>query len=68
MGEDIEDKALFSIIDKMFKKVLKGSELLSISEGRPQGNILSPLLSNIYFSKLDAFIETDIISRYTKGN
>ena len=51
----------------MFKaKTLKGKEMLSLSEGVPQGNILSPLLSNIYFSKLDEFVE-HLIRKYDKG-
>lgn len=35
-------------------------------EGIPQGNILSPLLCNIYMHKLDVFIE-DLSSSYNKG-
>ena len=42
-------------------KILKGSSLLNISEG----NILSPLLSNIYFTKLDEKVES-IIRKYHK--
>ena len=56
-----------ALINKMFNaKVLSGKELLSLSEGVPQGNILSPLLSNIYFSKLDEEIER-LIVKYRKG-
>lgn len=35
--------------------------------GAPQGGILSPLLSNIYLSELDRYIETTLIPQYTRG-
>lgn len=68
MGEEIEDQALFSLLNKMFNaKVIKGSEIFHTGLGVPQGNILSPLLSNIYFSKLDNEIEK-LIKKYNKGD
>ena len=35
--------------------------------GVPQGSIVSPLLSNILLDKLDTFVETTLIPRYTYG-
>jgi group II intron reverse transcriptase/maturase len=35
--------------------------------GVPQGSIVSPVLSNILLDKLDKFVETVLIPRYTKG-
>lgn len=35
--------------------------------GVPQGGIVSPLLTNILLDKLDKFVETVLIPRYTKG-
>jgi group II intron reverse transcriptase/maturase len=35
--------------------------------GVPQGSILSPLLSNILLNKLDQYVETVLIPRYTRG-
>jgi group II intron reverse transcriptase/maturase len=35
--------------------------------GAPQGGVLSPLLSNIYLHKLDAFVEHVLIPEYTRG-
>ena len=68
LEEEIKDQALMTLINKMFNaKVLKGKELLSLSVGVPQGNILSPLLSNIYFSKLDEKVES-LITKYNKGD
>jgi retron-type reverse transcriptase len=35
--------------------------------GTPQGGIVSPVLANIYLSRLDNFVETTLIPRYTSG-
>jgi group II intron reverse transcriptase/maturase len=35
--------------------------------GVPQGGIASPVLSNIYLHKLDVFVETALIPKYTRG-
>lgn len=35
--------------------------------GVPQGSIVSPVLSNILLNKLDRFVETTLVPRYTKG-
>src|SRR5262249_26778308 len=35
--------------------------------GVPQGGVVSPILSNIYLSKLDTFVETVLQPEYTRG-
>jgi len=36
--------------------------------GVPQGGVISPILSNILLSKLDGFVETVLIPKYTRGD
>jgi len=36
--------------------------------GVPQGGVVSPILSNILLHKLDRYVETVLIPRYTKGD
>lgn len=36
--------------------------------GAPQGSIVGPILSNIYLSKLDQFIEQTLLPAYTRGD
>ena len=35
--------------------------------GVPQGGIVSPILSNILLDKLDKYVETELIPKYTRG-
>jgi len=52
----------------MFKGgILTPIGLVHEETGVPQGNIISPILSNIYFHELDVFITKKIINRYRKG-
>ena len=67
LEEDICDHALMALLNKMLNAgVIKARELVDLSEGVPQGNILSPLLSNIYFAKLDDFVE-GLITKHNRG-
>src|SRR5260370_14744661 len=52
------------LVDGGYLEEWKWNKTLS---GVPQGSILSPVLSNILLSKLDRFVETTLIPRYTKG-
>lgn len=64
----IKDQRLFQLIEKIFKaKIISSLKILKEKLGVPQGNILSPILANIYFQRLDSFIEKEIIEKYKKG-
>jgi group II intron reverse transcriptase/maturase len=58
MGEKIADNGLFGTLNKMFNNQIVGLHLGGPSgeEGLPQGNVLSPLLMNIYLDKLDQYV------------
>ena len=50
----IIDKRVLAIIKKMLvAKVLDSGELYDVTEGTPQGSILSPLLANAYLNDFD---------------
>ena len=64
----IRDQRLFEILLKMFKiKIISFIGVLKENLVALQGNILSPILANIYFHDLDVYVEEKIIKRYSKG-
>jgi len=68
LAEHIRDKRFLRLI----KHLLQAGYLEEWSyhrtlSGVPQGGIVSPLLSNIYLNKLDRFVETELLPRYTRG-
>jgi group II intron reverse transcriptase/maturase len=79
--DKLDHKVLLSILaerihDQRFLRLLKHLLQAGYLEewqyhptlsGVPQGGIVSPLLSNIYLSKLDHFVETELLPRFTRG-
>jgi group II intron reverse transcriptase/maturase len=56
----IDDQKFFEIINKFFNsKILDVTfKTGNTTEGVPQGNVLSPILSNIYLNELDKYVES----------
>jgi group II intron reverse transcriptase/maturase len=68
LSEKIHDNRFLRLIRNMvnagYLEDWKYHETLS---GVPQGGVVSPILSNIYLSKLDVFAETVLIPHCTRG-
>jgi group II intron reverse transcriptase/maturase len=64
----IKDKRLFELLVNMFKvNIVSHTGILKEHLGVSQGNVLSPILANIFFHSLDLYVEKEIIDRYKKG-
>ncbi len=68
LSEKIHDNRFLRLIRNMLKAgYLEDWEYHDTLSGCPQGGVVSPVLSNIYLSKLDEFAETVLIPQYTRG-
>ena len=69
LAEDIPDGSFLRLIRGLLKagsfEEWQWNRTLS---GAPQGSIIGPILSNIYLSHLDRFVETTLIPAYSKGD
>jgi group II intron reverse transcriptase/maturase len=69
LSEIILDNRFLRLIRNMLKAgYLEDWKYHDTLSGVPQGGVVSPVLSNIYLSKLDTFAETVLIPQYTRGN
>lgn len=73
LNEKIKDRRFIDMFQKMFKGGIflmgsneKQSQIIQEKLGVPQGNILSPILSNIFFTSLDNFM-SQLIKKHRKG-
>jgi group II intron reverse transcriptase/maturase len=68
LSEHIHDgrfiKLMSKLLDAGYMEDWKYNRTLS---GVPQGGIVSPILSNILLDKLDKYVETVLLPKYTKG-
>jgi Reverse transcriptase (RNA-dependent DNA polymerase)/Type II intron maturase len=68
LAEKISDERFLRLIRHMLKAgYLEDWQYHDTLSGCPQGGVVSPVLSNIYLSKLDIFVETVLIPQYTRG-
>ena len=68
VAERIHDQRFLRLIDGLLKAgyVEQRKDYRTLS-GTPQGSIVSPILSNIYLSKLDTFVEETLLPTYNHG-
>ncbi|WP_308117161.1 reverse transcriptase/maturase family protein [Streptomyces guryensis] len=69
LAEKIQDNRFLRLVRNMLKAgYMDDWQYHDTLSGTPQGGVLSPLLSNIYLDKLDAFIEKELIPEHTRGS
>jgi group II intron reverse transcriptase/maturase len=69
LREKIRDNRFLRLIEHLLRAgYLEAWTYHATLSGSPQGAVLSPILSNIYLSKLDEFVEQTLIPTYTRGN
>jgi len=68
LAEHIHDERFLRLIRELLQAgYLEEWKYRATLSGAPQGGIISPILSNIYLSRLDRYIEEKLIPMYTKG-
>jgi len=68
LAEKIHDNRFLRLIANMLKAgYLEDWKYRETLSGSPQGGVVSPILSNIYLHKLDAYVETVLIPQCTRG-
>jgi group II intron reverse transcriptase/maturase len=68
LGEKIRDNRFLRLMRNMLEAgYLDDWEWHATLSGVPQGGVVSPVMSNIYLHKLDSYIETVLIPKWTRG-
>jgi len=68
LGEKIRDNRFLRLVGQMLRAgYLEDWVWNATLSGAPQGGVVSPILSNIYLDRLDKFVETVLLSEYTRG-
>ena len=68
LAEHLHDNRFLRLVRSMLRAgYLEDWEYHATLSGCPQGGVASPVMSNIYLDRLDRFVETELISEYTRG-
>lgn len=68
LAEHIQDGRFLNLVKKLLDAgYMEEWKLNKTLSGVPQGSILSPVLSNILLSKLDRFVESELMPQYNTG-
>ena len=68
LAEHIQDGRFLNLVKKLLDAgYMEDWKLNRTLSGVPQGSILSPVLSNTLLSKLDRFVEVELLPHYNKG-
>jgi group II intron reverse transcriptase/maturase len=68
LSENIHDGRFINFMRELFDAgYMEDWTYNQTLSGVPQGGIVSPILSNILLDKLDKYVETELIPRYTRG-
>ncbi|MFI5898516.1 reverse transcriptase domain-containing protein [Actinoplanes sp. NPDC051513] len=69
LAEHLHDNRFLRLVRSMLQAgYLEDWEYHATLSGCPQGGVASPVMSNIYLDRLDKFVETELIPKYTRGN
>jgi group II intron reverse transcriptase/maturase len=68
LAEKIHDNRFLRLVRNMLTAgYLQDWRWHATLSGAPQGGVVSPILSNIYLSRLDSYVETVLIPQHTQG-
>jgi hypothetical protein len=68
LAEKIHDNRFLRLIGNLLRAgYLEDWRFHETLSGTPQGGVLSPVLANIYLSRLDRFVETVLVPAHTRG-
>ena len=68
LGEKIYDNRFLRLLKNLLAAgYLESWRYNATLSGTPQGGIVSPILSNVYLDRLDAFVETTLLPTYNRG-
>jgi group II intron reverse transcriptase/maturase len=68
IARNIKDERFLKLMQEMMEAgYMDDWQYQQTYSGVPQGNVISPLLANIYLHELDKFVEDDLLPQYNAG-